>query len=280
MQGREFLLIERVAETLAAVVLKNPLVDHVDGDGQEAAAGAGARMGRRADHARPGRRALPRSVKVVSNTAVSLDGRINTRERRFTFFGSTRDHARMSRLRAEADAVLVGGATFRNWPHPSLPDDVDRGAARGRSWNVVVTRSLDVPLDARLSRRAGDPAALPHARRGACRAGFARRGRGVAAARASCRCAWILERLARRGVERLLVEAGGDLLFQFLAADALDEMHITLCPLVVGGPAPTLVDGAGFDRADVRRLRLLGQRGRRRRDLPALRRKPAQEARA
>jgi hypothetical protein len=57
-------------------------------------------------------------VKVVSNTAVSLDGRINTRERRFTFFGSARDHARMSRLRAAADAVLVGGATFRNWPHP------------------------------------------------------------------------------------------------------------------------------------------------------------------
>ena len=29
VQGREFLLIESVAETLAAVVLKNPLVDHV-----------------------------------------------------------------------------------------------------------------------------------------------------------------------------------------------------------------------------------------------------------
>ena len=29
VQGREFLLIERVAETLAEVVLKQPLVDHV-----------------------------------------------------------------------------------------------------------------------------------------------------------------------------------------------------------------------------------------------------------
>ena len=68
---------------------------------------------------------------------------------------------------------------------------------------------------------------------------------------------WILERLAARGVERLLVEAGGDLLFQFLAADALDEMYVTLCPIVVGGNAPTLADGLGFDRADVRTLRLL-----------------------
>ena len=53
------------------------------------------------------------------------------------------------------------------------------------------------------------------------------------------------------------MEAGGDLLFQFLAADAIDEMHVTVCPIVVGGDAPTLADGAGFDRDDVRRLRLL-----------------------
>ncbi|MDQ2735752.1 MAG: dihydrofolate reductase family protein, partial [Pseudomonadota bacterium] len=68
---------------------------------------------------------------------------------------------------------------------------------------------------------------------------------------------WLLEQIARRGVERLLVEAGGNLLFQFLAADALDEMHVTLCPLVVGGEAPSLVDGTGFDFASLRRLRLL-----------------------
>src|SRR5439155_2994050 len=86
------------------------------------------------------------AVKVVSNTAVSLDGRINTRERRFTYFGSARDHARMSRLRAEADAVLVGGATFRNWPHAALPDVDDRPLLKARPWNVVVSRSLDVPL--------------------------------------------------------------------------------------------------------------------------------------
>jgi riboflavin-specific deaminase-like protein len=194
-------------------------------------------------------------LRVVSNTAVSLDGRINTRERRFTFFGSAHDHARMSRLRADADAVLVGGATFRNWPHPALPDEVDRPRLRGRPWNVVVTRSLDVPLDDGFVH---EPAIRPL---------FVTR---AAALPARCRadveawCGdgdppidWILERLAARGIERLLVEAGGDLLFQFLAADALDEMYVTLCPIVVGGDAPTLADGLGFDRDEVRRLQLV-----------------------
>jgi 2,5-diamino-6-(ribosylamino)-4(3H)-pyrimidinone 5'-phosphate reductase len=194
-------------------------------------------------------------VKVVTNTAVSLDGRINTRERRFTFFGSARDHARMSRLRAAADAVLVGGATFRNWPHPSLPDEADRVAGVAPMWNVVVTRSLDVPLDPAFLRERG------------IRPLFVTRADAVPATfpaeveawdgPGSPPVAWIVERLAARGIERLLVEAGGDLLFQFLAADAVDEMHVTLCPIVVGGDAPTLVDGAGFDRADVRRLQLV-----------------------
>ena len=195
-------------------------------------------------------------MKVVSNTAVSLDGRINTRERRFTFFGSARDHARMSALRAQADAVLVGGATFRNWPHPALPDAADRVGWTRRPWNAVLTRSLDVPLDTDFVR---EPAVRPLFLTRAAAVG----GRELAAEVEAWAgdgdppVGWILERLAARGVETLLVEGGGDLVFQFLAADALDEMHVTLCPLVVGGAAPSLADGIGFDRADVRRLQLV-----------------------
>ena len=197
-------------------------------------------------------------MKVTSNTAIALDGRINTRERRFAFFGGERDHARMSRLRAEADAVLVGGATFRNWPHAALPDPADRFRLRGRPWTVVVSRSLDLPLDADLF---AEPAVRPLLLTRAA----ALDGRTLPAGAEAegwsgvgdLPVAWMLEQLARRGVERLLIEAGGDLLFQFVAADAIDEMYLTLCPLVVGGDAPSLADGAGFDFARLRRFRLL-----------------------
>jgi len=198
-------------------------------------------------------------MKVVSNTAISLDGRINTRERRFAFFGSERDHARMSRLRADADAVLVGGATFRNWPHAALPDAADRGRLRGRPWNVVVSRSLDLPLDAAFF---AEPAIRPLLlTRAASLAGrtlpAGAEADGWSGSGEDLPVAWLLEQLARRGVEHVLVEAGGDLLFQFIAADAIDEMYLTLCPLIVGGDAPSLADGAGFDFADLRRLRLV-----------------------
>ena len=207
-------------------------------------------MGGRADHARP------RRLKVFSNTAVSLDGRINTREGRFSSLGSARDHARMSRLRAQADAVLVGGATFRNWPHASLPEGADRGRVAEPPWNVVVSRSLDVPLPPDfLAERGVRPLFLTRA--ASLRPGFAAEVETWDGPGSDLPVDWILGVLQRRGVEHLLLEAGGDLLFQFLAADAIDEMFVTVCPLVIGGDTPSLADGAGFTWPEMRRLRLL-----------------------
>lgn len=192
----------------------------------------------------------------MSNTAVSVDGRINTREGRFASFGSARDHARMSRLRATADAVLVGGATFRNWPHAALPEGEDLARMRSRPFTVIVSRSLDVPLrPAFLAERRARPLFL--APSGAVPDGFPAEVEAWAGDGDDLPVSWVLEVLAKRGVETLLVESGGDLLFQFLAAGAIDEMFVTLCPLVVGGRAPTLVDGAGFDLADAPRLALI-----------------------
>ncbi len=196
-------------------------------------------------------------MKVVTNTAISLDGRINTREGRFALLGSARDHARMSRLRAEADAVLVGGATFRNWPHPALPDAPERaGLGARRPWTVVVSRTMNIPVTpAFLAEPGFRPLFLTRA--ASVPRGFEAEIEGYAGPGDDLPVAWMLDALKRRGVERLLIEAGGDLLFQFLAADAVDELHVTLCPLVIGGPAPTLAGGPGFDLATMRRLKLL-----------------------
>lgn len=195
-------------------------------------------------------------MRVFSNTAISLDGRINTREGRFTTLGTDKDHARMSRLRSQADAVLVGGATFRNWPHPSLPTGQDLRELSAPVWNVIVTRSLDFPVPAELL---AEPRIRPLflTRAGAIPAGFTAEHEAYAGPGDSLPIPWIIEVLRRRGVQRLLIEAGGDLLFQFLAADAVDEINVTLCPLVIGGPTPSLAGGEGFDLTDMRRLQLL-----------------------
>ncbi len=49
--------------------------------------------------------------------------------------------------------------------------------------------------------------------------------------------------LAERGHTRLLTEGGPSLLGQFAAADALDEMCLSLAPVVAVGAAPRIMSG-------------------------------------
>lgn len=193
-------------------------------------------------------------MRVISNTAISLDGRINTRDDLPPALGTPHDLGRMRLLRGQADAVLLGGATFRHWPIASLPDPEVLAGRSEPYWNVIVTRSGRIqPRDSFLAERRMRPLLLTVA--GHEPAPFPVETEVYPGA--DVPVPWILETLARRGVKTLLVEAGGDLLFQFLAADAIDEVYVTLCPLVIGGAqTASLADGAGFTLQQMRRLRL------------------------
>ncbi len=189
---------------------------------------------------------------MISNTAISLDGRIATAGYDHVAIGSPTDRRYMSVLRARADAVLVGGQTFRNWPLPLVPDELSLTTLRreaffdceapeiaGRQWwNVVVTRS-PAPSPGDAPRFFGDARVRPLFFSGALD------------------IPTVLADLAARGVQTLLLECGGDLLAQFLAAGVVDELFVTVCPLVLGGKgAPSLVDGGGFAFVDAPRLEL------------------------
>lgn len=56
-----------------------------------------------------------------------------------------------------------------------------------------------------------------------------------------------LEQLAALGLETLVIAGGGRLVASLLVADAIDELWLTVCPLLLGGTdAPTPVEGSGF----------------------------------
>ncbi|MBS33465.1 MAG: hypothetical protein CMO68_03565 [Verrucomicrobiales bacterium] len=63
-------------------------------------------------------------------------------------------------------------------------------------------------------------------------------------------------------VKRLLCEGGGELNFELLRLGLVDELHLTVCPRIIGGrDAPTIADGEGFARlAKVAKLELTRQR--------------------
>lgn len=71
-----------------------------------------------------------------------------------------------------------------------------------------------------------------------------------------------LGKLKAEGIAHLAILGGGTLVAALLAINAIDEWHVTLCPLLIGGEnAPTPVDGSqGFPASQAPRLRLKSAR--------------------
>lgn len=67
-----------------------------------------------------------------------------------------------------------------------------------------------------------------------------------------------LQQLAASGLQRLAVLGGGELIASLLKYDLIDELWLTVCPLIIGGSsAPTPTDGVGFLIGSAPRLELL-----------------------
>ena len=200
-------------------------------------------------------------MRVFTNSGMSLDGKLGTSAREHVDIGSATDRAQMSHLRAKVDAVLVGGQTFRNWPFPLIEDaSVVRRERLQPMLNVVLTRSGRGPRtgpffeDPRtnvviLAGEAADLSGFPDE-------ADVHRAPGEPTAE------WALALLEREyEVENLLIEAGGDLIFQCVETGRVDELYVTVCPWLIGGAdAPSIADGVGFTPETMRSLRLLDHR--------------------
>ena len=70
-----------------------------------------------------------------------------------------------------------------------------------------------------------------------------------------------LEELANSGIDRLAVLGGGGFVAALFAEDAIDELHLTVCPVIFGGStAPTPVDGDGLPPDMIPQLELLSSK--------------------
>lgn len=199
-------------------------------------------------------------MRVFANCAISLDGRLTSAARERVMLGSDEDRRRMAAFRAQADAILVGGQTFRTWGLP-LVERPERLAGpppvRGRPLvNAVLTRR---GLTGRPWPRFPDPRVAVHVFGLPSLDAQAHRDALGATVHATAHPTpgWALSILADLGYEAVLVEGGGGLLAPLLQEERLDELAVTVCPVLLGGDAPSLVDGPGFLAAAAPRLQLL-----------------------
>ena len=205
---------------------------------------------------------------VYINVASTADGKLAPVSRKFVPFSSKRDQELLLELRARADAVMAGARTV-----DLVPVNLGPGPAKYRrmrlknglqeyNLRVVVSGAGTLNPNAEIFRRRFSPIIVLTS--GAARERNLRRLRAVAdhvevfgekeldfrAALTWLRTEW--------NVRRLLCEGGGEVNAGLFRAGLVDEVYLTICPLVFGGrDAPTMADGLGAkDLADATKLRL------------------------
>jgi diaminohydroxyphosphoribosylaminopyrimidine deaminase / 5-amino-6-(5-phosphoribosylamino)uracil reductase len=167
---------------------------------------------------------ITRRPFVIAKCGMSLDGRLTRRtgESRLITGNSARRH--VHQLRAQVDAILVGAETVRV-DNPRLTVRGVRGARQ--PWRVVLTRSSKLSGRAYLLSDRLRSRTLIYERKS---------------------LAGVLKNLGERSVTSVLIEGGGDVLGQALAARLIDKVQVYVGPILTGG-AVIAFPGRGFETA-------------------------------
>ena len=203
---------------------------------------------------------------VFINTATSADGKIDTFERKGSAISSKRDKERVDQLRADADAVLVGGKTLLGeLPKLTVKSEALREARvkRGVTPNPIkvgVVTSADIPLDSDFIKAGPARAVIFTTSRTSISQLETLRANGVEVfvddtPRVDLQK--MMETLRKLGVKRLMVEGGGTINFELLRLGLVDELMIYIAPMIFGGDnAPTLASGFGLVRNEAIAMKL------------------------
>jgi len=193
-------------------------------------------------------------MHVVVNAAMSADGKLSSSRREQIAISGEKDFARVDRLRAASDAIVVGvGTVLADDPHLTVKDErlredrLERGEDKNPA-RVVVDSSGRTPSDAAVLDDAANTYVCVSERATADRRErLSNAATVVTAGTERVDLEKALTALEDAGIDQLMAEGGGELIFSLFEAGLVDELRVFIGPTIIGGrDAPTLADGDGF----------------------------------
>jgi riboflavin biosynthesis pyrimidine reductase len=176
----------------------------------------------------------------------SADGRA-TIQGRSVALGHPADRALLRELRTGADAILVGSATLEAERYATLLDPDQRALRKARGDRehpivATVSRRLDLSLGTPVLHEPGvEVVVFTESGRAAPHVGGhleVHRFRPGALTLLG-----VLDALAARGVRGVACEGGPRLLRRLVAEGGLDDLLLTVSPLLAAGDAPSILEG-------------------------------------
>lgn len=203
---------------------------------------------------------------VAANMITTLDGRASVRGRSKDL-GSEVDSEFLLKLRRRFDAVMVGAGTIRAERYGRIVKDAEGRAQREQiglahdPLAVIISNSLDLPFDAPVfTCGAGQILIFTNSDRPIPETATPLR---IERADGPVSVESVLLHLRKQcGVRAVLCEGGPSLFGQLEAADAVDDLFLTISPELVGGePSPRILEGALGDSKKKRLEELLEHEG-------------------
>jgi riboflavin biosynthesis pyrimidine reductase len=187
---------------------------------------------------------------VLANMIASLDGATHV-DGLSGGLGSDADRLTFRAIRAVADVILVAAGTARSEQyHPvrTNPEVVEARRTRGQSERprlAILTRHLDLDLDGELFMAEDPPIVLTTEKAPQSRLRHAEsRTTVVQFPGDRVEVGAAVQALGDLGARIVLTEGGPTLIGQLAMADVLDELCLSVSPLIVGGDAARVTDVA------------------------------------
>ncbi|MFD4906589.1 RibD family protein [Kitasatospora purpeofusca] len=201
---------------------------------------------------------------VLLSVATSVDGHIDDTSPQRLLLSNAEDFDRVDQVRAESDAILIGGNTLRSDNPRLLVNSEKRRADRVAAGKpeyplkVTITSSGDLSRDLKFWHF-GDQKVVYTTDGAVAKLREELDGLAdVVSTGPTVDFGAMLDDLGGRGVERLMVEGGGQIHTQFLSQNLADEVHLAIAPLLVGqAEAPRFIHPAEYPGGSTSRMKLL-----------------------
>ncbi|MDG6995031.1 MAG: 2,5-diamino-6-(ribosylamino)-4(3H)-pyrimidinone 5'-phosphate reductase [Nitrososphaerota archaeon] len=189
----------------------------------------------------------PRRPYVILNAAMTLDGKIATRTGD-SRISSKSDLKELHKLRSSVDAITIGvGTQLKDNPRLTV-----RRVKGSSPIKIVVDSLARTPPNARIfSTTKVEKVILAVSKSAPSMRVNALERAGAKVLKCGVRkvdLKGLLQALYRMGIKHILLEGGGNLNWSMLESKLVDEIRVTIAPMIVGGKkAITLAEGAGVD---------------------------------